>query len=50
MKRKTKEEIAKQAKEICKREDTECAIFVSGYIRGFEDCLKELENKQEQNG
>ena len=39
---KSKEEIMKHAREICQRDDTECAIFISGFVRGWEECLKEL--------
>lgn len=43
---KTREEILKQAKELCNREDAECALFISGYIAGYEACQKE--NKEEK--
>ena len=46
---KSKEEIVKQARELCKREDAECAVFISGYVRGYEDCQKEYEKENEQS-
>ena len=46
---KSKEEIYEMAKELCQRNDTECAIFVNGYVRGYEDCQKEYE-KDGQGG
>lgn len=39
---KSKEEILKMAQELCPRTDTECAIFISGFMRGWEECLKEI--------
>ena len=39
---KNKEEILKRAKELCSRKDSECAIFISGFMRGWEECLKEI--------
>ena len=43
---KSEEEILKQAKELCNRDDAECAIFVSGYLRGYKDCQKENEEEK----
>ena len=43
MKKKTKEEILKQAKELCNRKDAECALFISGYVAGYEACQDEQE-------
>lgn len=42
---KNKKEIAKKAKELCNRDDAECAVFISGYVRGYQDCQKEMEEK-----
>ena len=39
---KSREEILKMAQEICPRNDTECAVFISGFMRGWEECLKEM--------
>ena len=39
---KSKEEIQKLAKDLCPRNDAECAIFISGFVRRWEECLKEL--------
>lgn len=39
---KSKEEILKIAQGFCSRNDTECAVFMSGFLRGWEECLKEL--------
>jgi hypothetical protein len=39
---KSKEEILKTAQELCPRADAECAIFINGFIKGWEECLKEL--------
>lgn len=50
---KSKEEILKIAKELCPRENAECAVFISGFIRGWEECLKENgygQNREEDNG
>ena len=51
---KSREEITKQARELCDRLDTECALFISGYVRGYEDCQKEYEkdglDREENNG
>lgn len=38
---KSNEEIVKQAKELCPRTDSECAIFLSGFIAGFRAAEKE---------
>lgn len=38
---KSKEEIIKIAKEICSRNDSECAVFISGFVKGWEECEKE---------
>lgn len=46
MKKKSKEEILKMAKELCNREDAECAIFISGFIKGYEVCQKENEEEK----
>lgn len=39
---KLKEEIIKIAKEMCSRNDSECAVFISGFVKGWEECEKEL--------
>lgn len=39
---KSREEVQKIAQELCQRADTECAVFISGFMRGWEECLKEL--------
>lgn len=39
---KNKEEILKIAEELCPRNDLGCAIFISGFMRGWEECLKEI--------
>ena len=44
---KSKEEILKRAKELCQENNTECAIFISGFLRGYEECLEDL--KEEKN-
>ena len=38
---KSKEEILKIAKEMCPRNDSECAVFVTGFLKGWEECEKE---------
>ena len=38
---KSKEEVLKIAKEMCPRNDTECAVFISGFMKGWEMCEKE---------
>ena len=43
---KSKKEIEKQAREVCPRKDTECAVFVSGYVLGYRAAEKEYENGQ----
>lgn len=44
---KSREEIIKIAKEMCPRNDSECAVFISGFIKGWEECEKELEYGQD---
>lgn len=39
---KSKEEIIKIAKEMCPRNDSECAVFISGFVKGWEECEKKL--------
>ena len=39
---KSREEVQKIAQELCPRTDSECAIFISGFVRGWEECLNEL--------
>ena len=46
MKKKTKKEIVKEAEELCNREDAECALFISGYVAGYEACQKEYEEEK----
>lgn len=43
---KSKEEIIKIAKEMCPRNDSECAVFISGFVKGWEKC--EQENGQDR--
>lgn len=43
---KTREEILKQAKELCDRNDAECAFFISGFVAGFEACQNENEEEK----
>lgn len=45
---KSKEEIRKMAQELCPRTDAECAIFINGFIRGWEECLKEMGYEQDR--
>lgn len=45
---KSREEIQKMAQELCPRSDAECAIFISGYIKGYEDAQNELEDEQDR--
>ena len=40
---KSKKEITNIAKELCPLDNSECAIFISGFLHGWEECLKELE-------
>lgn len=42
----TRDEIIEKARELCKENNTECALFISGYVRGYEDALKDFENKK----
>jgi len=46
---KTREEILKQAKELCNRDDAECALFISGFVAGYEACQNENEKENGQN-
>lgn len=39
---KSREEVQKIAQELCPRTDSECAVFINGFVRGWEECLKEL--------
>lgn len=41
---KSEKEILEMAKKLCNREDAECAIFISGFVSGYKECLKEVEN------
>ena len=41
---KSREEIQKIAQELCPRTDAECAVFISGFVRGWEECQKEMSN------
>ena len=36
------EDIVKIAKEFCPQKSSECAIFISGFVKGWEECLKRL--------
>lgn len=45
---KSKEEITEMAKTLCPHDDTECAIFISGFIAGFRAAEKEFENEQDR--
>lgn len=46
---KSKEEIIKIAKEMCPRNDSECAVFISGFIKGWKECEKENGLDREEN-
>lgn len=39
---KTEKEVLKIAKELCQRQDTECAVFITGFLKGWEMCLNEM--------
>ena len=39
---KSREEVQKIAQELCPRNDSECAIFIGGFVKGWEECLKDL--------
>ena len=40
----SKEDIMKIAKEFCPQKTSECAIFVNGFVKGWEECLKYVNN------
>ena len=37
---KSREEITKMARELCDRQDTECAIFINGFVAGYREAEK----------
>ena len=44
---KSKKEILKIAKEMCPRNDSECAVFITGFLKGWEECEKESGQNRE---
>lgn len=40
---KSDNEIIKIAKNLCNREDAECAIFINGFLAGYKEAFKEIE-------
>lgn len=44
---KSNEEITKKAREICQRNDAECALFITGFVAGYRAAEKELSNEEE---
>ena len=46
---KSEKEILEKAKELCNREDAECALFISGFIAGYKECLKDYGQNIEEN-
>ena len=45
---KTKNEVLKKARELCSENSSECAVFVSGFIRGYEECLEDAEKEKKE--
>lgn len=46
---KSDEKIIEKARELCSREDAECAIFISGFLAGYKECLRETQKDGKDN-
>lgn len=46
---KSDEKIIEKAREMCSREDAECVIFISGFLAGYKECLKETQKDEKDN-
>ena len=45
----SREEIVQKAREFCPQETSECAVFINGFVKGWEECLKKYGLDREEN-